>query len=51
VTYALEGSVFVSGAAIQWLRDELNLIPSAADSEAIAKTVPDTAESIWCRHL
>jgi glycerol kinase len=41
VTYALEGSVFVSGAAIQWLRDELNLIPSAADSEAIAKTVPD----------
>jgi glycerol kinase len=40
-TYALEGSVFVSGAAIQWLRDELNLIPSAADSEAIAKTVPD----------
>lgn len=41
VTYALEGSVFVSGAAIQWLRDEMNLIPSAADSEAIAKTVPD----------
>ena len=41
ITYALEGSVFVSGAAIQWLRDELNLIPSAADSEAIAKTVPD----------
>ena len=41
MTYALEGSVFVSGAAIQWLRDELNLIPSAADSEAIAKTVPD----------
>jgi glycerol kinase len=40
-TYALEGSVFVSGAAIQWLRDELNLIPSAADSEAIAKTVTD----------
>jgi glycerol kinase len=41
VTYALEGSVFVSGAAVQWLRDELNLISSAADSEAIAKTVPD----------
>jgi glycerol kinase len=41
VTYALEGSVFVSGAAIQWLRDELNLIPNAADSEAIAKTVQD----------
>jgi glycerol kinase len=40
-TYALEGSVFVSGAAIQWLRDELNLIPSAADSESIAKTVQD----------
>ncbi len=42
VTYALEGSVFVSGAAIQWLRDGLRLIESAADSEYYASKVPDT---------
>lgn len=42
VTYALEGSVFVCGAAIQWLRDGLGLIASAAESEAVAATVPDT---------
>ena len=33
MNYALEGSIFVAGAAIQWLRDELRLIDSAADSE------------------
>ena len=42
VHYALEGSIFVAGAAIQWLRDELHLIESAADSEYLAKRVPDT---------
>ncbi|MDO5784886.1 MAG: glycerol kinase GlpK [Eubacteriales bacterium] len=42
LTYALEGSVFVAGAAIQWLRDELGLIQSAADSEAFARQVSDT---------
>ncbi len=42
VKYALEGSVFVSGAAIQWLRDELGLIRSAAESEELARAVPDT---------
>lgn len=42
VTYALEGSVFVAGAAIQWLRDELHLIYSAADSEYFASKVEDT---------
>lgn len=42
VTYALEGSVFVCGAAIQWLRDGLGLIASAAESEAVAASVPDT---------
>lgn len=42
VHYALEGSIFVAGAAIQWLRDELHLIDSAADSEYLAKRVPDT---------
>ena len=42
VTYALEGSIFVAGAAIQWLRDEMRLIDSAADSEYMAKKVKDT---------
>ena len=42
VTYALEGSIFVAGAAIQWLRDELRFIDSAADSEYMARKVPDT---------
>ena len=42
VQYALEGSIFVAGAAIQWLRDELRFIESASDSEYMAKKVPDT---------
>jgi glycerol kinase len=42
VTYALEGSVFVAGAAVQWLRDEMKLIDSAADSEYMATKVKDT---------
>jgi len=42
VDYALEGSIFVTGAAIQWLRDEVHLIHSAADSEYFASKVPDT---------
>ena len=42
VTYALEGSIFVAGAAIQWLRDEMKLIDSAADAEYMAKKVRDT---------
>ena len=42
VTYALEGSIFVAGAAVQWLRDEMRLIDSAADSEYMAKKVHDT---------
>ena len=41
-TYALEGSVFIAGAALQWLRDGLGLIARAADSEALATSVPDT---------
>ena len=40
--YALEGSVFIAGAAIQWLRDELKLIENAAQSEALARSVEDT---------
>lgn len=42
VTYALEGSVFVAGAAIQWLRDELRILESSGDSEYYAKKVHDT---------
>ena len=42
VSYALEGSIFVAGAAIQWLRDELRFIETAADSEYLARKVPDT---------
>ena len=42
INYALEGSIFVAGAAIQWLRDELRFIDSSADSEYMAKKVSDT---------
>ncbi|NLC44300.1 MAG: glycerol kinase GlpK, partial [Clostridiales bacterium] len=42
VEYALEGSVFVAGAAVQWLRDEMELISNAAESEELANSVPDT---------
>ncbi|MFN7993993.1 MAG: glycerol kinase GlpK [Bryobacteraceae bacterium] len=40
--FAIEGSVFVAGAAVQWLRDKMGLIQSAADSEGLAASVPDT---------
>ncbi|MDO4286148.1 MAG: glycerol kinase GlpK [Eubacteriales bacterium] len=43
INYALEGSVFVAGAAIQWLRDEMGMIEQSSDSEAVARSVPDTA--------
>ena len=42
VNYALEGSIFVAGAAIQWLRDELRLVDTSPDSEHFAKKVADT---------
>ena len=42
IRYALEGSVFTAGAAVQWLRDEMGLIPDAAASEAEARSVADT---------
>jgi len=41
ITYALEGSVFIAGAAIQWLRDEVKILDSASDSEYYANKVPD----------
>ena len=42
VTFALEGSVFMGGAIVQWLRDEVGLISSAAETEELAQKVPDT---------
>ena len=41
VIYALEGAVFIAGAAVQWLRDELKIIGAAPDVEALARSVPD----------
>jgi len=43
VEYALEGSIFVTGSAVQWLRDGVGLIASSAESETLAASVPDTA--------
>jgi glycerol kinase len=40
--YALEGSIFTAGSAVQWLRDEMGLIRSAGETEALARSVPDT---------
>ena len=42
VTYALEGSVFIAGAVVQWLRDELRLIDSASETERLAQSVSDS---------
>lgn len=42
-TYALDGGIYIAGAAIQWLRDKLQIIHSAAETEAMAKSVADTA--------
>jgi len=43
-TYALEGSIFVAGAIVQWLRDGLNIISSSSEVEALAKQVPDNGD-------
>lgn len=45
--YALEGSIFIAGAAVQWLRDGLGLIATAAESEALARSVPDTGGVVF----
>src|SRR5690606_22574113 len=42
VEYALEGSIFIAGAVVQWLRDELKIIDKAADTEPLARSVEDT---------
>ena len=47
LTYALEGSVFVTGAAIQWLRDGLGLLDEAAQSEALGASVPDSGGVVF----
>ena len=46
LTYAYEGSVFTGGALVQWLRDELGLIGSAPEIEALARAVTDTAGAV-----
>jgi glycerol kinase len=46
-TYALEGSSFIAGAAVQWLRDELRLIGTSAEVEALARTVPDAGGCVF----
>jgi glycerol kinase len=47
LTYALEGAVFVTGAAIQWLRDGLGLLDSASQSETLARSVPDSGGVVF----
>ena len=55
--YALEGSAFIAGALVQWLRDGLGLIEQAAEIEALARSVPDSggvtivpgADRAWAR--
>ena len=45
--YALEGSIFIGGAVVQWLRDSLKLISSSADVEALARSVPDAGGVVF----
>ena len=47
MTYALEGAIFVTGAAVQWLRDGLQIIATAAETEALAATVPDSGGVVF----
>ena len=47
LTYALEGSVFIGGAVVQWLRDNLGIIHSAAEIEALAGSVPDSGDVVF----
>ena len=47
MTYALEGAIFVTGAAVQWLRDGLQVVGSAAETAAIAATVPDSGDVVF----
>jgi glycerol kinase len=47
VTYALEGSAFIAGAAVQWLRDGLGMVKAAPDIEALARTVKDSGDVVF----
>jgi glycerol kinase len=47
VTYMLEGAIFVTGAAVQWLRDQLGVIDDAAETEALAAELPDGNEGVY----
>jgi glycerol kinase len=47
ITYAMEGSIFVTGAAIQWLRDGLGLIESSSEAGPLAESVPDTGGTVF----
>ena len=47
LVYALEGAIFVTGAAVQWLRDGLGILGSAAESEPLARTVPDSGGVVF----
>jgi glycerol kinase len=47
LTYALEGAVFVTGAAVQWLRDGLGIVSSAAETEAVARSVKDSGGVVF----
>jgi glycerol kinase len=47
LVYALEGAIFVTGAAVQWLRDGLGIIGAAAETEALARTVPDSGGVVF----
>jgi len=47
LTYALEGAIFVTGAAVQWLRDGLGIIADSAQSEALARSVPDSGGVVF----
>ena len=51
VAYALEGSAFIAGAAVQWLRDGLGIIRSASEIEALARSVPDAGEVVFVPSL
>jgi glycerol kinase len=46
-TYALEGSIFIAGAAVQWLRDQLQFIETSPESEELARSVPDSGGVIF----
>lgn len=47
IVYALEGSVFIAGAAVQWLRDGLGIIDASSDIEALARSVPSSGEVVF----